>query len=79
VSFAAPLVLLALVAIPLLGLLYMRGERNRRAADALAKNHRSAARPAIDFQGSQQRCRGLGGVVVHGFVDGISSGLWPGG
>ena len=40
---------------------------------------RSAARSAIDFQGSQQRCRGLGGLVVHGFVDGISSGLWPGG
>jgi Ca-activated chloride channel homolog len=34
VSFAAPLVLLALAAVPLLGLLYVRGERNRRAAAA---------------------------------------------
>jgi Ca-activated chloride channel family protein len=34
VSFAAPLVLLALVAIPLLALLYMRAERGRRTAAA---------------------------------------------
>jgi Ca-activated chloride channel family protein len=32
VSFAAPLVLLGLLAVPLLALLYLRGERNRRAA-----------------------------------------------
>jgi Ca-activated chloride channel family protein len=34
VSFAAPLVLLALLAIPLLGLLYLSAERNRRAGAA---------------------------------------------
>jgi Ca-activated chloride channel family protein len=34
VSFAAPLVLLALLAIPLLVLMYLRGERNRRAKAA---------------------------------------------
>ncbi|MEA2437835.1 MAG: Ca-activated chloride channel, partial [Thermoleophilaceae bacterium] len=33
-SFAAPLVLLALVAVPLLALLYGRAERGRRAAAA---------------------------------------------
>jgi Ca-activated chloride channel family protein len=34
VSFAAPLVLLALIAVPLLAIVYARGERDRRAAAA---------------------------------------------
>jgi Ca-activated chloride channel family protein len=34
VSFGAPLVLFALLALPLLALVYLRAERNRRAAAA---------------------------------------------